>query len=470
MSELKVKEIIAFVNKCDKDFLDGVYNIDNLKQARGYIKLLKGNANGKNAINRALIDKLNVILKRFSLHCEDTLTLVNDKNNLCEYIINLVRDKHLTDSKLIARFVYIELSKYLYYDISYSKTMNLNVKKIIVNTPINPKTAKVFSYVVCTQWLQLYQYILSKFGIEVKEMTRPKEDHVWGEIDLHNGEIIIVDATDYIGSSIDLSNAKSVSPTRGFLILPSVYSGMKFQEVYTNHNFKSTLNEIMKFYDLNRELDVSLDFISYQGYPVEKILRENELFLRSDMIIRDEQEAHRIISRVQRFFSSLNIPNNMDGYEIFAFYHMFIKKLPINVRGNIFMKTIFADTFKYKQARLRRKYLKPDEEYLKYLQELVYDRYYKYLKSDESNELLSYVKDGLINNEQLSSEILKEEMIIAEINRRLIPYYTINELVIFDPFSLNPHDMYQLYEPATGRKIFRSSEEVEEYKKLSKVL
>ena len=69
MSELKVKEIIAFVNKCDKDFLDGVYNIDNLKQARGYIKLLKGNANGKNAINRALIDKLNVILKRFSLHC-----------------------------------------------------------------------------------------------------------------------------------------------------------------------------------------------------------------------------------------------------------------------------------------------------------------------------------------------------------------------------------------------------------------
>lgn len=471
MTEIEVKEIIDFVNKCDKDFLADIYNFDNVKKARFYLKLIKkNNENQKNAIYRALLDKLNIIIKQISSYCSNTLNLINGKNSLSEYIICLIKEKHLTDPKLIARCAYIELSKYVYYDISYTRTTDLDIKRIIVDTPIETKTAKIFSYVVCTQWLQLYKYILFHFGMDVKEIRRPFEDHTWGEVDLNNGEIIIVDATDYIDSSIDLSNAKSVSPTRGFLILPASYSGIRFQEVYTNKNFKNILNEIKKFYEINRELDISLGYIDSYEYPIEKILKEKTIFSRSDEIIQSQQEANKLIAKVQKFLSGIHIPNNMDGYEIFAYYHMFIKNLPINIRGNISMKTLYVDTFEYKQKRLRRKYLHPDEEYLRYLQELIYNRYYKYLNDNESNEIFSCVRNGLINNEQLSTEILNQELKIAEINKRLNPYYAINELIIYNPFGLESHDLYQLYEPSIGKKVFKSSEEEYKYKKLNKIL
>ena len=69
-------------------------------------------------------------------------------------------------------------------------------------------------------------------------MTREGEYHTWGEIDLNNGEIVILDGTDYINSSIDLSNAKSTSPTKGFIVLPNSYSGLKFQDLYNKENYK----------------------------------------------------------------------------------------------------------------------------------------------------------------------------------------------------------------------------------------
>lgn len=470
MSEIEVREIIDFINQCDKDFNGEVYNIDNVVKAKMYLKKLKKADNLKNAIYRALLDKLNFIVEHTSSYYSNPLNLVNSKNSITEYIINLIKEKRLTDPKLIARCAYLELSKYLYYDISYTKTSDKEIRRIMVNTPIDPKNAKIFSYVVCTQWLQLYKYILNNFGINVKEMRRDAEDHMWGEVELNNGEIIIVDATDYINSSIDLSNAKSVSPTKGFLILPKEYSGLKFQEIYNNEKYKTILSEIMKYYGLNRELDISLGIIDSRGYLIDRILKENDLFLRTDTIIRDSREAEKFTNRVQKFITSMQIPNNMDGYEIFAYYHMFIKKLPVNIRGNIAMRTLYVDTFKYKQTRLRRKYLQPDVEYLRYLQELVYDRYYKYLNTNESNELLSRVKNGLINNEQLSNEVLKQELQIAEINKRLNPYYAINELIMYNPFSEETHDIYQLYEPAVGRKVFKSSEEEQKYKQLNKVL
>ena len=57
-----------------------------------------------------------------------------------------------------------------------------------------PFIFKIFSYVVCTQWLKLYTYILKEFGIDVQQKNIPNQDHVWGEIELNENEIIIVDA------------------------------------------------------------------------------------------------------------------------------------------------------------------------------------------------------------------------------------------------------------------------------------
>ncbi len=376
--DLKTREIINFVSKCDRDLSSSIYDLENIRKAKDYIKILKNIDNSKKAINIALIDKLNIIIKQISIYYSNIVNVFNEDSNISDYVISLIKAKHLTNPKLIARCAYIELSKYLYYDISCIKINDERIKNEIVNTPIDEKNSKIFSYVVCSQYYQLYSYILSHFGIKVKKMRRNGEYHTWGEIDLSDDEIIIVDATDYINSSIDLGNAKSLSPTRGFLVLPSRYSGIKLQEVYTNPCFKNTLDEIMKFYEANREFDISLGYINNSGYPHEKILRENEdLFSRSNIIIQDLKEASNLIIKIQDLLLNTSIPNNIDGYEIFSYYHMFIRRLPMNIRGNISMRTLYVDTYDYKQTKLRRKYLQTDREYLKYLRELVYSRYCK---------------------------------------------------------------------------------------------
>lgn len=469
MSEVVINEIIDFVKKFDKDSIPKNGEFDEGK-ARLYLRFLKKNTNKDNAYIRALIDKLNIIITQIKLNSNNILELFENTGSLSEYIISLIKEKHLTDPKLIARCAYIELSKYLYYDISVTRTTDLNIRKIVIETPIDSKKAKLFSYVLCTHWFELYKYILQNFGINVKKMHRPFEEHVWGEIELNNDFIIIVDATDYIISSIDLSNAKSMSPTTGFLILPRKYSGLKFQEVYTNNAYKSTLDEIRKYYEENRDLDMTLGYIDSYFYPIERILNENDLFKRSNEIIKNPEEAREFIRKTQKFLTSLHIPNNMDGYEVFSYYHMFVKKLPVNIRGNISMKTLFADTYEYKQKRLRRKYLSTDEEYLKYLNNLVYGRYYRYLSDNETNDLLSNIQRGTMSNEELTKIILEQELKVAEINKRLNPYYAVNELIIYNPFSLENSDLYQLYEPAVGRKTFENLEVETEYKKLNKIL
>lgn len=469
MGEITIKEIIKFANKWETDYQAGICNYTDIITAKIYQKYLRKNQE-TSAYNKALMEKLNIIISESTLYHSDIFHLFNSTTSIAEYVICLIKEKHLIDPKLIARCAYIEICKYLYYDISVTKTEDEKTKKIIVGTPINPRTAKIFSYVVCSQWLQLYQYILLNFGIKVKKMNREGENHVWGEVILDNDEIIIVDGTDYIMSSIDLSNAKSLSPTKGFLVLPKKYSGLKFQEVFTKKEYHNLLDEIKKYYEENRELDKTLGYIKDKKYPIETILEESELFNRGTSSINNLKEASKFLTQVQRFFASIDIPNNMDGYEAFAYYHMFIMHLPPNIRGNIAMRTIYVDTFLYKQARLRRKYLKTDEEYLKYLKELVYARYYSYLNESKDTDIFADLKSGKKSAEEVSEEILKQELKIADINKRLNPYYAINELTIYNPFNDSDDDFYQLYEPSIGKKTFKSQEKLLEYKKLTKII
>ena len=282
MLESEIAEINEFINSCDKDFYNDIYDKEKINIARKYYQRIKQIIEyDKNAYFVAISEKLWFIIRNISIHYkknktsiikpEEALNLVS-RNSVTEYVISLIIEKRLTDPKLIARFAYLELSKFVYYDISYSKISDIRQKSIIVNTPINVYNAKIFSYVVCTQWLQLYTYILSQFGIMVKKNNRPGEDHVWGEIDINDNEIIIVDATDFIDNSIDLGNAKSLSPTKGFLIVPKKYSGIKLFDVYSREENKTILEDVKPYYELNRDLDVSLNIIEKSTYPVEEIL------------------------------------------------------------------------------------------------------------------------------------------------------------------------------------------------------
>ena len=287
MIEKGFYDLQNFINSCDFEIANGIFRKEHIKTARQYLKeldLLKEPY--KNMLVTALEQKLkyfidviraNNLENKTNISKMDALNLI-ENNNIADYVITMIKEKRLTDPLLIARFAYIELSKYLYYDISYTQIKDEERKNIIVNTLCDPEHTKIFSYVVCTQWLELYSYIMKHFGIRVIKTKRENEDHVWGEIELDSKNIIIVDATDYIGSSIDLSNAKSISPTKGFLVLPKKYSQMRLYELYNKHQYKNTLNNIKKYYELNKELDIMLGYICMDGYPIEQILKTNPIF------------------------------------------------------------------------------------------------------------------------------------------------------------------------------------------------
>ncbi len=469
MGEQLISDVLMFIKKCDADFFDNKFLLENVKIAKNYLVLLEElQKNHDSDIVRASIKKLEFIIKQINAMnyhvCSDEAILNLVSLSVTDYIISLVMDKHLTDPLLIARFVYIELSKVLYYDVSYFRQTDPVKKGLIRNTQVDPKKEKIFSYVVCTQWLQLYTYILNFFGVSVKEQNIPGQDHVWGQIELSDNHIIIVDATDYIVSSIDLSNAKSMSPTKGFIVLPKEYSGIRLSDVFSDARNRELANTFNNYYEFNRELDMTLGYITKKGYKVEGIIRENDIFNYPSSIVENEEDIRRLSELATSFFRNLKIPNNMDGYEIYAYYSHFLKSLPRNISANIGMQTIYVDSYSYKQDRISKKFLRAPLEYLKYLESLVYSMYYKYLSDEEKNIIFEQIKSGMLNGRQVSELIAKYEMKISEINRRLSLYYAINKLQFYDPITCDTLGI-QLYEPMMGKKNFESNEEYFEFKR-----
>lgn len=469
MNEDLINEALVFTQKCDADFSQNLFLPENSDIAKGYLNLLRQiqRSYDSNAISTA-IKKLDFIIKRIDVanyhlyRKEAMLNLVS--LSVTDYVIGLIREKHLTNPLLIARYAYIELSKVLYYDISYAKQYDPAKRRIMCDAPVDLQKEKIFSYVVCTQWLSLYTYILQEFDINVIKRNTPGQNHVWGEIELNNGRIIIVDATDYITSSIDLGNAKSLSPTVGFVVLPKKYSGIKLYDVFNDSCNNEIAQAVTKYYELNRELDITLGYITKDGYPQERLIRETEIFNYPSSIITNPTDLDHFVESTLEFFRKLKVPNNLDGYEIYDYYRNFIKRLPKNIGANISENTLYVDSFSYKQKKISQDFSHSPSEYLRYLEGLVDSRYYKYLSEEETNEFLGQIKKGHITGEQVSDSIAKCEMKIAEINRSLDSLYAINKLQFCQP-ATNDILGIQLYEPMMGKKTLKSFEEYTEFRK-----
>lgn len=138
MLESEIAEINEFINSCDKDFYNDIYDKEKINIARKYYQRIKQIIEyDKNAYFVAISEKLWFIIRNISIHYkknktsiikpEEALNLVS-RNSVTEYVISLIIEKRLTDPKLIARFAYLELSKFVYYDISYSKISDIRQK------------------------------------------------------------------------------------------------------------------------------------------------------------------------------------------------------------------------------------------------------------------------------------------------------------------------------------------------------
>ena len=117
----------------------------------------------------------------------------------------------------------------------------------------------------------------------------------------------------------------------------------------------------------------------------------------------------------------MSLPNNMDGYEAFAYYYKFIDRLPVNIRGCLSMKTLYVDSFDYRQRLLKKKYLNAPVEYLKYLEDLVYSRYYEYFQGVGDGTLFEKIRCGLVDIDKLSDKSLSKVVEKVDVFARLNP-------------------------------------------------
>lgn len=451
------QKVLNFIKKCENDFFKNIYKIEYIEIAEDYIKILnEAKMTNDSNIVSSLIGKLEYICSQIKskngINCSDSSKLNFVPLSVTDYIINLVIEKGINDPLLISRFVYIELSKVLYYDITYVKHTDPAVKKNICNAPVDLKNERIFSYVVCTQWLELYTYILQSFGIKVNKRNILGQDHVWGEIELNDNQIVIVDAADYINSSIDLSNAKATSRTVGFVVLPKKYSGIKLYDAFNIIRDLDIIKTIKECYKLNRDLDMTLGFITDNLYLDEKIIRSNEVFRCSKYLSINSSDFDYYFDLSCDFFDNLEIPANMDGYEVYSFYERFIKKLPKIISSNIAHNTIYVDSFFYRQDKMRNRFLSAPIEYLLYLEELLRKGNYSYI-DDSYSILLEEIKNGTISNEELSRRIAEKQMQVAEMTREINYYYAIDRMQFYMPCT---GDLIhtKLYEPMMGKRSF----------------
>lgn len=469
MLDKKIREAISFVNNVNIAKENGKIDLQNLDKAKEYLDFIDSiqGYDQNIAVLESLRARLKNIIRVLNTYRRigTTISTTNINDNITECIIGLIKYKGLTNKYDIARMAYRELGKYLYYDISYDKVQTEEEKDNIVNKKIDPENTRIFTYLVCSQWSILYDYILKSFGIDSKIIKEKNGRHHWVEIDMHDGNIIIADATDYINGKIDFSTCKSNSKTVGYMILPKEYSNTKLRNFIENpanqDEYKISREYIKENNTKLRNMDTNLGYTKNGLYNVERILKENDLFKYPNSIVSEEKKEI-LIKRVIKFFETINIPNNLDGYEIYAYYIEFIRKLPINIRGSISMHSIFVDTTEYKAKKINSNYLHASMEYLYYLLDKIR---HDIFTDGKNKDLYKNIENGIISEIVVAENSIKKEEKEAETSFRGQAFYAINELTIYG----DEDEVHFLYEPTTGIKKIYGREQTEEYKAINRI-
>lgn len=217
------------------------------------------------------------------------------------------------------RALYMELNKKLHYSSDYIVGSD-DVKTRIYGQNMTFKDINESHTVVCKGWSELFQELLldSGFTEEQVRITGGNRvlSHKWVEINLGEGGIIVADATDNIGGSIDLAAAKGGYATNGFMYLDPSWSGHSLRVSRKNNMFSP---EVLKSnQDWLFELDKSLGYANEGGYAADQIQVAKKLFADVDLAAKvfPKEQLDGIIKEI----TSLEVPNGLDGFEAFAYY------------------------------------------------------------------------------------------------------------------------------------------------------
>ena len=293
------------------------------------------NYNGK---NYSVIDIKNMISNEFSL--KDSL-----KNSVSE----------IDDPILKARKLYMELNKKLHYSMDYIKGSS-DLKNKILNNYTSFDNLNSSNKVVCKGWSELYAEILEACGFSensVKVVNSGK--HRWVEIDLQDGNIILADATEAINGSIDLAASKAGFGTSGFMLIDNrsgLYNGLRPSDLANNAkniDFINYNNQVML------DIDKQLGYAGENGYYIDELTKAKKLFGNN---IKNKIQETKLVQKlfgnniknktqetklVQKLLD-MEIPENMDGYEAFAYYRKLSKNLLGDNYRDINLNTLYNKT------------------------------------------------------------------------------------------------------------------------------
>lgn len=249
--------------------------------------------------------------------------------NLKKDILSSINSDY--DETQTIRKIYIELNKKTNYNVDFvlgdKNTQNAILNK--VTTFDNVTNGNV----VCKGWSELYAEALVEAGIDpsrVRVVKAQNAKHWWVEVDM--GENIIrADATDAFLGSTDLANCKCGDSTNGFLILNKRDSGVRIN----NNILKENPNLLKNSNDYFRGVDESINYVDGDnGYFTENVNKLRNAFSNGDSPYGDIIKQSDILNKNVTSYMNMDIPENMNGYDAYAYYRKFSNTLFGNGNSN----------------------------------------------------------------------------------------------------------------------------------------
>ena len=222
-----------------------------------------------------------------------------------------------------ARTLYMELNKRISYNLEYAVS-DAATKSRIYNNEVSFDNLQDSS-VVCKGWSELYRELLLENGFSEDQVRLVGNDkpgvrsHVWVEITLSDGNIIIADATDNINHSTDLANSKIGLATNGFVYATPDYSGMKLSSA-----------EAASIVQFGRQqwqtIDSNLGYNNGGLYYDELVTKAQNLFGEKNKGKSISKQSYE--ERVQTM-ADFELPSELDGYDSYVYYNT-VKRLLFN--------------------------------------------------------------------------------------------------------------------------------------------
>ena len=330
----------SYIASLPRKQLEEFYNMKNFDAKKGIFRVSE--IDDVNNVTKDMIDRIDdpssaeFKIGDRNYSALELRNMIDSEISLKNSLLNSV--ENINDPLLKTRKLYIELNKKLHYDMNFFKADDVTKSQILNKTTTFENIGKG-NKVICKGWSELFRELLIDSGFDEKNVRiNTSGIHRWVEVDLGNGYIIHADATEAINNSIDLATCKAGFGTSGFICINNEtgnWSGVRPKSIVESESNKNIINSNNQ---LLLEIDQYLGYAGNEGYFADEVIKAKKLFGIS------RKFSDKMVERQLDAIFNIEIPPNIDGYEVFVYY----KKISDNLFGSnnnpITLSTLYLKT------------------------------------------------------------------------------------------------------------------------------